>query len=111
MTGVLLCSRSDCGFEAALTGDWHADGGTLIQHMQDAHTPHAVPVDTYHATLTHAPHNGRYREWKGTAASWDDACEAAEDANPGWQVHTCGIVRDGAIGWIPATVHAPPTDY
>lgn len=27
----------------ALTGNRHVDGGTLIQHMEDAHTPHAVP--------------------------------------------------------------------
>ena len=36
----IQCSR--CGFTPVLTGDRHTDGGTLIQHMEDAHTPHAV---------------------------------------------------------------------
>jgi len=35
-----VCDR--CGYIAPLTGDWFTDGGTMIQHMEDAHTPHAV---------------------------------------------------------------------
>jgi len=37
----IRCSR--CGFTPVLTGDRHTDGGTLIDHMESAHTPHAVP--------------------------------------------------------------------
>lgn len=36
----LHCTR--CDFTDVLTGDWFTDGGTMIQHMEDAHTPHAV---------------------------------------------------------------------
>lgn len=37
------------------------------------------------------PRGGRWREWRGIAASWDDAIEKAEAANPGWDVHTAGL--------------------
>lgn len=37
-------------------------------------------------------YNGKWRVWRGTAQDWDDACERAEAANPGWTTHTAGHV-------------------
>lgn len=34
---------------------------------------------------------GHWREWRGDAADWDDACEKAAAENPGWEVHTAGF--------------------
>lgn len=47
---------------APLTGDWFTDGGTLIQHMEDAHTPHSVEearVTTYESAIELLRTNGR----------------------------------------------------
>ena len=48
-------------------------------------------MENYTATLTsNKGHNGKWRDWTGEAVDWDDACEKAEAANPGWSVYACG---------------------
>lgn len=47
----------------------------------------------WHVSLTPSRGgNGRWREWRGAASSWDDALVRAEDAHPGWTAHTGGLI-------------------
>lgn len=57
-------------------------------------------MENYAAVLIPSRANGQTRKWAGEAADWDDACERAEADNPGWTVHTCGIVRDGVTASV-----------
>lgn len=53
-------------------------------------------MENFTAMLTPARANGQWRTWIGDADDWDDACDRAEKANPGWNVHTCGVSVAGA---------------
>jgi hypothetical protein len=46
------------------------------------------------------PRGGHWREWRGFAGDWDAAIGLAEAANPGWDVHTCGVVSRSPVNPI-----------
>lgn len=54
-------------------------------------------MTNFTAMLTPSRGRGSWRTWTGDAVDWDDACEWAAAANPGWDVHTCGETVEGAM--------------
>lgn len=65
------CDR--CGYMAPLTGDWFTDGGTLIQHMEDAHTPDAVEeagAGSYDSAIEVLRTNGRKVQMSASGIGW-----------------------------------------
>lgn len=87
-----VVSLDGWGIQELLTAAIEADRAQIIADMiEDANPGHERGSDVNRYRILLASRSGRStREWTGLALDDDAAIEQAEDANPGYEVHTYG---------------------